>query len=93
MAVTLQESTELIPFKSYSRTKLMFLKYFKCLLASRYKNEEKLLSVAEKRITRHLDVVNFIKRSILLDTIVKLKMSKTERYLANRMPKIHNLDQ
>ena len=43
-----------------------------------------MLDVASQRIDRHLDVVHFIKNSMMLETLVKLKMSSDERYRAKR---------
>ena len=43
-------------------------------------------------MSRQLDVVHFIQNAIMLESLSKLILSKAERFLIRRQPKVHLLD-
>lgn len=50
------------------------------------------MDTGERRITRQLDIVNFVQNAIILKALTKLSLSKTNRFLVQRQPKVHLLD-
>ena len=50
------------------------------------------MDAGERRLNRHLDVVQFIKNAVMLQSLSKLSLSKSESYLIRRQPKVHLLD-
>ena len=51
------------------------------------------MDAGERRITRQLDIVHFIRNSTILEALSKLNLSKTDRFLIRRQPKVHLLNQ
>ena len=51
------------------------------------------MDAGERRISRQLDVVHFIQNAIMLETWIKLSLSKSDRFLIRRQPKVHLLNQ
>ena len=49
------------------------------------------MEAGERRITRQLDIVHFIKNAINLEALTKLNLSKSDRFLVRRQPKVHLL--
>ena len=43
-------------------------------------------------MSRQLDVVHFIQNAIMLESLSKLTLSKADRFLIRRQPKVHLLD-
>ena len=43
-------------------------------------------------MSRQLDVVHFIQNAIMLESISKLTLSKADRFLISRQPKVHLLN-
>ena len=43
-------------------------------------------------MSRQLDVVHFIQNAIMLESLSKLTLSKADRFLIRRQPKVHILD-
>ena len=50
------------------------------------------MDAGERRITKELDIVHFIQNAIMLKALTKLSLSKTDRFLVRRQPKVHLLD-
>ena len=49
------------------------------------------MDASERRVRRQLDVVHFIQNVTMLESISKLSLSKTDRFLIRRQPKVHIL--
>ena len=49
------------------------------------------MDAGERRISRQLDVVHLIKNAIMLESLSKLVLSKADRFLIRRQPKVHIL--
>ena len=43
-------------------------------------------------MSRQLDVVHFIQNAIMLESLSKLTLSKADRFLIHRQPKVHILN-
>ena len=63
-----------------------------CCLSNRLKRKKMQMDAGERRITRELDIIHFIQNAIFLKTLTKLSLSKTDRCLVRRQPKVHLLD-
>ena len=50
------------------------------------------MDAGERRISRQLDVVHFIQNAVMLESLSKLILSKTDRFLIRRQPKVHLLN-
>ena len=50
------------------------------------------MDAGERRISRQLDVVHLIKNAIMLESLSKLVLSKADRFLIRRQPKVHLLN-
>ena len=50
------------------------------------------MDAGERRISRQLDVVHFIQNAIMLESLSKLTLSKADRFLIRRQPKVHLLN-
>ena len=50
------------------------------------------MDAGERRITRELDIVNFVQSAIMLKALAKISLSKTDRFLVRRQPKVHLLN-
>ena len=48
---------------------------------------------SEQKVSKQLDVVHFIQNSFIIEALLKLNLTKTERYLLRRQPKVHLLNQ
>ena len=49
------------------------------------------MDAGERRMSRQLDVVHFIQNAIMLESLSKLTLSKADRFLIRRQPKVHLL--
>lgn len=49
--------------------------------------------MAEKRVSRQLDIVHFFQNAIVLEALSKLYLRKSDRFLIHRQPKVHLLNQ
>ena len=52
-----------------------------------------MMNTAERRVSRQLDIVHFFQNATMLETLSKLSLSKTDRCLIRRQPKVHLLSQ
>ena len=50
------------------------------------------MDTAERRVSRQLDIVHFIKNAITIEALAKLSLRKSDRYLIRRQPKVHLLN-
>ena len=59
---------------------------------SRAKKRARIIAKGSDRIGKQLDVVSFIRKQMLLDTLIKAQFSPLERFLATRQYKSFVLD-
>ena len=62
-----------------------------CCLSNILQRRKRQMDTGERRITRQLDIVHFIQNAIMLKALTKLSLSKTDRFLVRRQPKVHLL--
>ena len=83
----------MLRFKATSFFKLIVIKWSSsCCLSKGLKEKKRQFEAGERRISQQLDVVHFIKNAVMIETLSKLSLSKCERYLILRQPKVHLLN-
>ena len=83
----------MLKLKSTSFIKQIVLTWVpQCCLSKGLTKRKRQLQAGERRIYRQLDVEHFIQNAIMLKALAKLSLSKTDRFLVRRQPKVHLLD-
>ena len=59
---------------------------------SRAKKRARIIDKGSDKIGKQLDIVKFIRKQMLLDTLIKTQFSPLERFLATRQYKVFVLD-
>ena len=79
----LDYSSKMLKFKSFSFVKLIVIKWSSsCCLSKRLKEKKRTISGRlDKNKPAQLDFFHFIKNAVVIETLLKLSLSKAERYL------------